>query len=67
MIMKRKKNVGMGEAGMIKKSMYNGEFRVGYRSGEGVEETSHAVYKGGWQEGLKVGKGEMIYKNGDKY
>jgi hypothetical protein len=48
MIMKRKKNVGMGEAGMIKKSMYNGEFREGYRSGEGVEETSHAVYKGGW-------------------
>lgn len=67
MTMKRKKNPGKGEQSLIRKSMYNGEFKEGYRCGQGMEETPHAVYKGSWKDGVKCGHGEMIYKNGDSY
>lgn len=67
MVMKRKKNPTKGENPLIRKSMYNGDFLEGYRNGEGVEETSHATYRGEWKGGVKCGKGEMVYKNGDKY
>jgi 1-phosphatidylinositol-4-phosphate 5-kinase len=67
MIMKRKKNPTKGEQTLIRKSMYNGEFKEGFRCGVGIEETTHAVYNGEWKGGVKSGKGEMIYKNGDKY
>lgn len=67
MTLKRKKNPTKGESGLVKKSTYNGEFVEGYRCGEGVEDTQHGVYKGNWKDNVKCGKGEMTYKNGDRY
>lgn len=47
-IVKKKKNPTTGQILLIQKSLYDGEWDHGYRSGNGTEETPHSTYTGNW-------------------
>ena len=62
---------GKGKFRFANGSVYDGEWKLGYRHGLGEwkegghDDSKHDVYKGQWAHDLKHGKGRMEFANGD--
>lgn len=66
--MKGKRN-GRGTFWWADGSWYEGQFRDGVQSGQGVlfREGGHKQYEGYWHNGMFDGKGVQYFENGQKY
>ena len=59
---------GEGIKVMIDKTIQKGKFQDSILQGEGTEETDDHYYQGSFKDGIKDGKGKVLYKlYGDKY